>query len=113
MSVSWDYYDKFEDLINRYMPSRGEGDTIASQIVTAVNKLVYKCYKDGDVYDKTGFLDGWANDLSSFANWLRKWASGDTGCDLILDRIYECHNDSDYETLKKEALRIIKDIEEK
>ena len=102
MSVSWDYYDKFEDLIDKYMPLKGEGDTLASQIVTAVNKLVYKWYNDGDVFDNTHYLNGWANDLSSYANWLRKWASGDSGCDTILDRVYGCYNDSDYENLLKD-----------
>ena len=72
-SVDWDYFDKFEPIINKYMPDRGEGETMASQIVTAVNKLVYKWYNDGDVYDNTYILEGWANDLSDYANWLYKY----------------------------------------
>ena len=38
MSVSPDYFDKFHDVISKYMKRTGEGDTKASQIVTAVNK---------------------------------------------------------------------------
>ena len=47
--VSWGYFNKFDDILNKYMPFTGEGKTMASQLVTAVNKLVYKWYNDGDV----------------------------------------------------------------
>lgn len=98
MAVDWGYYDKFEGLIDKYMPMRGEGETKASQIVTAVNKLVYKWYNDGDVFDNTYCLGGWANDLSSYANWLADHAE----VGEILDKIERCMNGSDYEDLLQE-----------
>ena len=68
-----DYLDKFNALIEEYMPWRGEGDTKASQVATAVNKLIYKWWNDGDVFDNVhSGMDGWVNDLSSYANWLEK-----------------------------------------
>lgn len=70
MSVNWSYYNKFEAIDDKYLPKSGQGETMATQIVTAVTKLVYKWYNDGDVYDNTYVLDGWCNDLSSYANWL-------------------------------------------
>lgn len=100
MSVEWDYYDKFEGILAKYMLPRGEGETKASQIVTAVNKLVYKWYNDGDVYDNTGTLNGWCNDLSSYANWLYHYSTDNAA--EILDKIYLCYTDSDYEDLLKE-----------
>ena len=100
-SVDWSYYNKFEDLINKYMPDEGEGETLASQIVTAVNKLIYKWYNDGDVFDNVNSgLNGWANDLSDYANWLYKYAPGDAPS--ILKNIYGMGDESDYETLLKE-----------
>lgn len=98
MAVSWNYYDKYSELINRYMPFMGEGDTQASQICTAVNKLIYKWYNDGDVFDNTHHLVGWCNDLSSYANWL--WEH--TTVSQILDRIKDCYTDDDYEDLLKD-----------
>ena len=98
MAVGWDYYNKFEALEDKYLPVRGEGETIATQIVTAVNKLVYKWYNDGDVFDNTYHLEGWANDLSSYANWLWKY----TDADEILDKIENCVSESDYEDLLQE-----------
>ena len=98
MAVSWNYYDKFGNLIDKYMPMSGEGETLASQIVTAVNKLIYKWYNDGDVFDNTHRLEGWANDLSSYANWLYKH----TDADGILAKIAFCFAESDYEDLLKE-----------
>jgi hypothetical protein len=98
MAVDWSYYDKFETLIDKYMPSSGEGETKASQIVTAVNKLVYKWYNDGDVYDNSYALEGWANDLSDYANWLWEY----TDANELLENIFNCYNNSQYEDLLKE-----------
>lgn len=95
--VNWDYYNKFGRVMDTYLPARGEGETMATQIVTAVNKLVYKWYNDGDVYDNTYHLEGWVNDLSSYANWLYNYMDDET--QEILYGIEECYNDDDYEEL--------------
>lgn len=94
--VDWDYFNRFDAVSGKYLPSYGEGETMATQICTAVNKLVYKWYNDGDVYDNTHILDGWCNDLSSYANWLYANVPETRG---ILDRIRECYTDADYEIL--------------
>ena len=98
MAVNWDYYDKFEEVNDKYLPYKGEGVTKAMQIVVAVNKLVYKYYNDGDVFDNTHYLKGWANDLSDYANWL--YYHTDTR--NILDKIAYCMTDDEYEDLLKE-----------
>ena len=96
MSIDYSKYRKFKDALDTYLPDRGEGDSKGSQIVTAVNKIIFKWYNDGDVYDNTGTLTGWANDISDYANWLYKYVPMTRS---ILDRIYSCYNDSDYEDL--------------
>ena len=102
----WSDFDVFSSVIDLYMPDRGEGETIASQICTAVNKLVYKWFNDGDVFDNTHCLNGWCNDLSSYANWLYNlkdnffggYYAGETR--KILDRIkYVVSNDEYTELL--------------
>ena len=102
MAVDWSYYDKkdFQELSDKYLPGIGEGETKASQIVTCINKLIYKWYNDGDVFDNTVYLSGWANDLSSYANWLYKNTT--TKCKTILDGVYNCRYDGEYEDLLKE-----------
>lgn len=95
---SWEDFDSYEEIIDKYMLPNGEGDTLASQAVTAVNKLVYKWFNDGDVYDNTYRLEGWANDLSSYANWLYKYVDGTQD---ILDRITEARSREDYEGILK------------
>ena len=107
MAVDWGYYDKFEPLFDMYLPERGEGETKATQIVTAVCKLVYKWYNDGDVFDNSYVLEGWSNDLSDYANWL--WEH--TDADEILDKIFICYNNSDYEDLLKELTDKMLDTE--
>lgn len=109
MARNWDDYREFERVIDTYMPSRGEGDTKASQLVTAINKLVYKWYNDGDVYDNTGPLTGWANDLSSYANWIYRYIPRSR---KILDRVYECYNESDYEDLLWDLSNAFLDLED-
>lgn len=59
-----------QKLIDKYLPDRGDGENQATQAVTAVCKLVYKWYNDGDVYDNHYNIHGWANDISGSANWL-------------------------------------------
>ena len=90
----WEEFDKFEGVINKYMPASGEGDTMASQAVTAVNKLVYKWYNDGDVYDNTHYLNGWCNDLSSYANWLYNNLGA-----YFLDMVWMAESGDDYEEI--------------
>ena len=97
-SISWDYFDKFEDATQEYMPYSGEGETLASQLVTAINKLIYKWYNDGDVYDNRYTLEGWANDLSSYANWMSKYIDG---AEDILSMIKTAEDSSDYEFILK------------
>lgn len=87
-------FDKFESIIDKYMPDIGEGDSLASQMVTAVNKLIYKWYNDGDVFDNNYALSGWLNDLSSFANWLYKYVKETRP---ILNRIYKIKDEAGYE----------------
>ena len=106
--VTWDYFDKFKETSDKYLPPIGEGETMATQIVTAVSKLIYKYYNDGDVFDNTAYLNGWANDLSDYANWLRRHA----GCEEILDGIFDCYIDDDYEDLLKELADKLLDPEE-
>lgn len=97
-NVKWSYFEKFEEFNDKYMPDCGEGETVASQVVTAVTKLVYKWYNDGDVYDNTRYLEGWCNDLSSYANWLRQ----NVGAGEILDKIYKAKTEAEYENILKE-----------
>jgi hypothetical protein len=67
---------------------------------------VYKWYNDGDVYDNTHYLEGWANDLSSYANWLYNNVDG---ADEILDSIEDAYDDNDYEELLKELADYLMD----
>ena len=92
--VDWEYFDKYGDMLDKYMPDRGQGDTMASQIVTAVHKLIFKWYNDGDVFDNTHYMEGWMNNLSSYANWLRNYAEGTA---TPLNEINTCKTHADYE----------------
>lgn len=96
--VDWEYYNKYAWADDKYMPATGEGETMASQIVTAVSKLVYKWYNDGDVYDNTYALAGWCNDLSSYANWLVHY----TNRAHALYEIAFINTEDEYEEILKE-----------
>lgn len=98
-SVDWGYFDKFRPILDKYMLDEGEGETKASQTVTAINKLIYKWYNDGDVFDNTHYLEGWANDLSDYTNWLYENVEG---AKAVLDLIEDCKTDDDYERLLKD-----------
>ena len=106
--VDWDYYDRFKDISEKYLPLCGEGETVATQICTAVNKLVYKWYNDGDVYDNQHVMDGFGNDLSSYANWLYKYIDD---VPAILDRIETCKSEAEYERILKDLADYLMDEE--
>lgn len=106
MAKDWDYFDKFGGIIKRYMPIRGEGGTLASQAVTAVNKLVYKWYNDGDVFDNTYNLKGWWNDISTYANWLQYYIPETSD---ILGRIRTINRDGEYEDLLADLANLVLD----
>ena len=55
---------------DKYLPAHGDGDSMGTQAATAVSKVIYKWFNDGDVYDNHYFLHGWCNDISGSANWL-------------------------------------------
>jgi len=95
MKHTWDDFNKFTK-IEEYLPARGEGETIATQASTAINKIVYKWFNDGDVFDNTYFLSGWGNDISTYANWLFAYIEG---ADDILRKIDSAMNDDDYTDL--------------
>lgn len=104
--VDWSYFDKFDALEDKYLPSRGDGDNMATQAVTAVSKLVYKWYNDGDVFDNNYGMDGWCNDISGSANWLYEYIPETR---KILDQITEIqfNNEGDYERLLKQLANFI------
>lgn len=93
--IDWDYFDKFTPIVNEYIPDQGEGETMASQIATAVNKLVYRWYNDGDTYD---YVNGFIGGLSTYANWLYKYVPETRN---ILDSITNVYNDDEYENILK------------
>lgn len=101
-SVDWNYYNKpeFKEVNEKYLSNEGQGDTLASQIVAVVNKLVYKWYNDGDVYDNvnSGMIGG-ANDLSDYANWLYEYCKPAA---KILNDIKRCSTDEVYEDILKQ-----------
>ena len=100
MRIEWEYFNRFKEVEEKYLPKTGEGETLATQMVTAVSKLIYKYYNDGDVFDNTNiYLDGWANDLTSYANWLAKNIDGAKD---ILDKVYDVKSEDDYQELLKE-----------
>ena len=92
--VEWNEFNRIGNLLSRWLPLQGEGDNMATQASTAVNKLIYKWYNDGDVYDNNYYLEGWWNDLSSYANWLYN------RLDIVeLNEISNIRSESEYEDL--------------
>lgn len=98
-NVQWSYFDKFDVVSDLYLPPTGEGGTKATQLVTAISRLVYRWYNDGDVYDNTASMEGWCNDLSSYANWIY---NSYPEAQPILDRIYDVYTESGYEHILKD-----------
>ena len=91
-------FKKFDPITEKYMPGYGEGTTIASQTVTALNRLIYKFYNDGDVYDNRYGLHGFCNYVDSCANWLWSHPRNENTRN-ILERIRSARTKEDYEDI--------------
>lgn len=100
------FWKEFSAKVKKYLPEQGQGDTKATQAVTATMKLVYKWFNDGDVFDNTYCLQGWANDLSSYANWLTNYIEG--AYEILVD-IKNCYDGDDYKALLKKLASFISD----
>lgn len=107
MATPWSYFDNFEKITDEYLPATGEGDTKATQAVTAACKIIYKWFNDGDVFDNQYGMEGFGNDLSSYANWLYKYCP-DT--QSILARIYDCYTEGEYTDILADLADSVLDI---
>ena len=85
-----------KEVINKWLPASGEGDNMATQAATAVAKIIYRWYNDGDVYDNTTGLGEGFNDLSSYANWIYAYVPELRN---ILKRVFSIYRDSEYEKI--------------
>lgn len=68
--IGWTKFVRFNTILDKYMSDYGEGDNMASQITAAINKIIFKYYNTGDIFDTTYNLLGMFEDLSDYANWL-------------------------------------------
>ena len=83
-----------KEVINRWLPASGEGDNMATQAATAVAKIIYRWYNDGD--DNTTGLGEGFNDLSSYANWIYAYVPELRN---TLKQVFSIYNDSQYERI--------------
>lgn len=54
-----------DELYEKYVPSCGKSDTIAGEIIRAINRICYKFYNDGDTvkrYYSSSYNHSWACD---------------------------------------------------
>lgn len=69
--VDWDEFDRFVRY-KKYLPPMGEGDTMASQLATAVSTIVHRYYNDGDTVTKAwGYGD--SGNMRNLTRWIRKY----------------------------------------
>ena len=100
--------DEQNALQDNYLPPQGDGDTQATQAVTALCKLVYRWYNDGDIYDNHYSMQGWANDISGSANWLYKHIPA---TQPILEEIYDVVSDDGYELILRDLTNVVLDAQ--
>lgn len=78
MSLSSDFIDKYAKILHPYLPPIGQGDTMATQLSTAINRIIYRWFNDGDTI--------WTDECQSCADWLYQNIDG---ADAIIDSLNE------------------------
>lgn len=74
MALNSSDIDKYYEVLTQYLPDTGEGNTMATQLVTAVDRIVYRWFNDGDTI--------WTDECQSFADWL---CENIGGIDVVID----------------------------
>lgn len=74
MALNRSDIDKYYEVLTQYLPDTGEGDTMATQLATAVDRIVYRWFNDGETI--------WTDECQPFADWL--WQNID-GIDAVID----------------------------
>ena len=101
-------YSKFqEELLGKYLPPKFDGDNFAMQAVTAFNRLDYKWYQNGDIYDNTNHMFYYGtecNNVAPAANWLYNHIP-DTR--EILLRIRNISSDREYDQIIEDLADIV------
>lgn len=83
-----------DSVFSPYFVSEGEGETKASQLVTATCKIVYRYFNDWDRFDRSNCAH-----LETYVNWIRK-------------NCFKMKSTSDYkEKLKYLLIRAIQNID--
>lgn len=105
-SIYEEYLGTYKAILNEYIPDFGEGKSLASQTVTAVHKLVRGYFNNGDFYDTTrSRFERTSNNISCYANWL--YANGGEETRHILDGIWVCEDEVEYEYLLKNLAEVL------
>ena len=84
-----DENSSYSILNDKYLPSEGQGENKASQLVTATNKIIYGWYNNGDT------ISGNGNDLTSYANWIDQYIKEPEVRKILKDN-YIDYSDADY-----------------
>lgn len=84
-----------------YLPMYGEGDSLASQIVTAACRIGYRYINDGDMVRRRR-----AYYVASPANWLTHHVAGSG---KILRTMSAARSPAEYETALNELMRLCMD----
>ena len=95
---------KVLQIVENIFPRHGDGDSKGTQAATAISKIVYKWFNDGDVFDNTFGLEGWANDISGSANWLYEYVKGTKD---VLDSIARISTEDEYTELLYELCKVV------
>lgn len=94
-------FDHFNEILRQYMPQSGEGDTMASQLATAVAKIGYRWFNDGDTINANWMVQSEtiAGGVAQYGNWI--YGNIPESRDMFHDWLERFDNesisDSDYE----------------
>lgn len=107
--VDWNYYNTplIDEINEKYLPSKGDGDSMATQACAAVNNLVYQWYNNGCPYDNSYELSIQSQDIvPHFANWLH---NNLPELRIVLEEIKTCETVSEYEDILRDIADVVLD----
>lgn len=86
--------DEHKRIFEKYLPTYGQGITMATQTVTALYNVLCEYIKSGEMFDRRRLEQEAEADP---ANWL--YIHGDDATQYIMDDVSKCIEQEDYEEL--------------
>lgn len=99
--------DEHKRIFEKYLPTYGQGITMATQTVTALYNVLCEWMNQGNLFDRRRLKTEVDADA---ANWL--YIYGDDATQYIMDKVCKCNTGDDYDDLLERLVEHVMNVDD-